>query len=164
MKRIPLLLVVLMGTAAVATATPGWLVSYDQALKFSKKTKHPVLLNFTGSDWCVWCKRMSREALGTKDFIRFASTNLLLVEVDFPSTAPQPEDLKQANAALQAQFGVTGFPTFILVGPDGKELGRHVGYLQGGTAAFTSLLQRWMEGSRGSGEDGPVNRRPLPAK
>ncbi|MFO1461593.1 MAG: thioredoxin family protein [Verrucomicrobiota bacterium] len=164
MKRFSLYLVLLMGAAAVAVATPGWLSSYDQALKFAKKTKHPILLNFTGSDWCVWCKRMGKESLGTKEFIRFASTNLLLVEVDFPETTPQPQEVKQANASLQAQFGVSGFPTFILVSPEGKELGRHVGYLKGGAPAFTSLIQTWMEGARGTSEEGPINRKPAVAK
>ncbi|MBL9172732.1 MAG: thioredoxin family protein, partial [Verrucomicrobiales bacterium] len=143
-----------------ATATPVWLSSYDQALKFARKSKHPVLLNFTGSDWCLWCRRMNKEALGTKEFIRFASTNLLLVEVDFPEKTPQPDAVKQSNAALQAQFGVTGFPTFILVSPDGKELGRHVGYLEGGAPAFTSRVRKWMEGSGSGSEAGPVDRRP----
>ena len=164
MKRLPLYLVLLLGTAALAVATPGWLSSYDQALKFAKKSKRPILLNFTGSDWCIWCKRMGKESLGTKEFIRFASTNLLLVEVDFPESSPQSQEVKEANASLQAQFGVTGFPTFILVSPEGKELGRHVDYLKGGTPAFASLLQIWMEGAPGTSEEGPINRKPSAAK
>ncbi|MBN8246940.1 MAG: thioredoxin family protein [Verrucomicrobia bacterium] len=131
------------GFAAFA-ASPGWLASFEQAQKFAEKSKRPILINFTGSDWCGWCKRMHRETLSTKEFIHFASSNLLLVELDFPNSIPQSAELKRANAAVKDQFRVTGFPTYVLVGADGKELGRQVGYLKGGAPAMTAMIEKWM--------------------
>jgi hypothetical protein len=34
----------------------GWLVNLEEAYKISKETNKPILANFTGTDWCVWCK------------------------------------------------------------------------------------------------------------
>lgn len=126
-------------------ATPGWLVSYEQATKFALKSKRPILINFTGSDWCGWCKRMKAETLGTKEFVHFASSNLLLVELDFPNNIPQSDEMIRANAAVKSQFKVTGFPTFVLVSADGQELGRQVGYLKGGPPAMIEKLKSWID-------------------
>lgn len=133
----------LTGSLVILAATPGWHDNFARAQGFAKKTHRPMLLNFTGSDWCVWCKRMKAETLDQKPFIVYASTNLLLVEVDFPNDHPLPKERQDANDALKAQYDVKGFPTFILVDADGKELGRHVGYLKGGVPAFTKELDTW---------------------
>ena len=149
--------------AGPATAKMRRLKSLDEGLKAAQASGRDVLVNFTGLGWCHYCTLLERQVFSQPEFSDIAD-HFVLVELDFPETTPQPDDVKQSNAALQAQFGVTGFPTLILVSPDGRELGRHVGYLAGGAAAFTSLLQGWMEGSRGVVEEGPVSRRTVPAK
>ncbi|MEN9678218.1 MAG: hypothetical protein RIS76_4114 [Verrucomicrobiota bacterium] len=142
MKRFFLLLAVL--TPTCLAATPGWLTSYDQALAFSAKTGRPILVNFTGSDWCGWCIKMKSETLSKPDFIKFASTNLILVELDFPNKIPQSPALKSANEKVKQTLKVNGFPTFVLVDSKGQEAGRQVGYLKGGVPAFTEQLTEWI--------------------
>ncbi|HRI14078.1 MAG TPA: thioredoxin family protein [Verrucomicrobiota bacterium] len=139
-----LLLVLVVSTVTAFGATPGWLTSYDQALTFAAKSGRPILLNFTGSDWCGWCKKFKAETLGQPDFVKFASSNLILVELDFPQNVPQSAALKASNEASKQKFNVTGFPTLILVSAKGEELGRQVGYEKGGVAAFTKRLNEWM--------------------
>jgi len=39
----------------------GWLVDIDEAYAKAKKTNKPILANFTGSDWCGWCKRLDKD-------------------------------------------------------------------------------------------------------
>ena len=147
MKRILLSIGALVTLTVLATA-PGWLTSYDQALKFAKKSRRPILINFTGSDWCSWCKRMQTESLGTKEFVQFASSNLLLVELDFPNARPQSAEVKRVNGSLKDQFQITGFPTYVLVDADGRELGRKVGYLKGGPEAMVATLTGWMDAAK----------------
>ncbi len=147
MKPPPVLLAFLSTVSALA-ATPGWLTSYDKAQEFAAKSGRPILLNFTGSDWCSWCMRMKSETLSKPEFIRFASSNLILVELDFPQTVPQPAAVKTANDATRKKFNVSGFPTFLLVNPKGEVLGRQVGYLKGGVGAFTNELQGWIAKSK----------------
>lgn len=100
-----------------------WLTDYPKALARAKAEGRLVLLNFTGSDFCIACKQLKAEVFPQKEFTDFAQRRLVLVELDFPLKKKQPDELKQANAALKEQFKVTGYPTLILVDAAGKKLG-----------------------------------------
>ena len=133
-----LLLIGLQGFASAEDTK--WLTDYDKALAQAKTENKAVLMNFTGSDWCPWCIKMDKEVLNTKEFKDYADKNLVLVEVDFPNSKPQTDEVKKQNEGLKGKYNADGFPTFILVDPDGKELGRQVGFLEGGPSAFLAKL------------------------
>lgn len=101
-----------------------------------------MLLDFTGSDWCEWCIRMDKEVLRTKAFQDYASANLILLEVDFPNSGSQTPTLRTQNENLSSRYGVDGFPTFIVLDKDGKEIGRRSGYLEGGPQAFITMIEK----------------------
>ena len=124
------------------TAGSTWENDYPQALERAAGEKKAVLLNFTGSDWCVWCDRLRDEVFTQKPFLDFAEKNLVLVEVDFPRKTAQPAKQKEQNESLAAQFHVTGYPTIVLVDSSGRELGR-TGYMQGGAKTFVRELKRF---------------------
>jgi thioredoxin-related protein len=67
----------------------------------------------------------------------------VLVQVDFPRKKEQTEALKKANAAWKAKFQVKGFPTFVVLNGDGKEIGRQRGYAKGGPKAFIAKLEQF---------------------
>ena len=102
-----------------------------------------VLLDFTGSDWCPWCIKFDHDVLSTPQFGGYAAQKLELVKVDFPRHTPLPDAQRQANDALAKQLRVDGFPTYVLISPAGKELGRQVGYLNGGPDAFLAELEKF---------------------
>ena len=110
------------------------------ALNQARSENKMVLLDFTGSDWCGWCKKFDKDVLSTDKFTGYAKSKLVLVTVDFPSHTKQDAALKQANQEIKKRFGVNGFPTFVLLNNAGKELGRQVGYLRGGPDAFIAEL------------------------
>ena len=118
-----------------------WNTDVPKALAQAKADKKMVLLDFTGSDWCGWCIKFDKEALSTDKFAAYAKAHLELVTLDFPNKKPQSDALKAANAALQKKYNVDGFPTFVLLNADGKELGRQVGYAPGGPDAFIAKLE-----------------------
>jgi len=134
---------------ATATVAAGgavgvvWRNDYPAALKQAKSEGKRLLLDFTGSDWCGWCIKFEHDVLSTPQFVAYAGRKLQLVRLDFPHHSPQSDALKRANAALSEQFHVDGFPTFVLVNGDGRELGRQVGYLRGGPDAFISELDEF---------------------
>jgi len=113
-----------------------WRSDLPGALKQAQSDDRLVLLDFTGSDWCPWCIKFDQEVLSTDRFASYALNKLELVRLDFPRHTPQNDDLKQANAALAKQFKVDGFPTYVLLNADGRELGRQVGYAEGGPDRF----------------------------
>ena len=156
--QLPTLAAFLLGTAASAFAQQGnWTTDYAKAVTQAKAENKPVLLDFTGSDWCGWCMKMKKESLDTPQFVTYAKKNLVLVTVDFPHSTPQPPAVKMQNEKLNAQFRATGFPTFILVDADGHELGRQTGYLQGGATTFLAKLNTFYapapRAASGSGDD-----------
>jgi thioredoxin-related protein len=125
-----------------ATAAPGaeWRHGAEQstvaeAADQAKREGKAVMFNFTGSDWCTWCKRLKEEVFTQPEFESFARDHLVLVEVDFPKRTPQPEALKVANQDAARKMGVSGYPTLVFFNSDGKMIGRS-GYKQGGAAGF----------------------------
>ena len=89
----------------------GWHVLLDEAFKESQKTGKPIMANFTGSDWCGWCKRLDKSVFHTSDFDKWAKDNVVLLELDFPRRFKLPDAVAQQNRGLQQTFGVRGYPT-----------------------------------------------------
>ena len=52
-----------------------WLTNIDQAIAQSMETEKPIMLFFTGSDWCGWCKRLVKEVFDQKEFKDWAINN-----------------------------------------------------------------------------------------
>jgi thioredoxin-related protein len=100
-----------------------------------------VLLDFTGSDWCGWCKKLKAEVFSTDDFANYAKTNLVLVEVDFPRNKQLSAAQTTANMALQAKYGVQGYPTIIVLNSQGTKVAQ-LGYQPGGPKPFLAQLDR----------------------
>lgn len=121
-----------------------WTSDYDAALKQSAKEGRPVLLDFTGSDWCIWCHRLDAEIFDQPAFREYAKQSLILVEVDFPQHKKLSKELITQNFSLQAEFHVEGYPTIVVVDSKGKELGR-LGYMEGGAKTFVRSLQRLLK-------------------
>jgi thiol:disulfide interchange protein len=117
-----------------------WGTDLPAALNQARSENKMVLLDFTGSDWCGWCIKFDQDVLSTGQFAGYAKSKLVLVRLDFPHHKEQDAALKQANEQLSKQFGVDGFPTFVLLNSAGKELGRQVGYLRDGPDAFIAEL------------------------
>jgi protein disulfide-isomerase len=120
-----------------------WLTDLPAAQTQAKAQNKIVLMDFTGSDWCGWCKKFKSEVLDTPEFQTYAASHAVLVEVDFPIKTPQTDDLKKANAALKTQYDIHGFPTFVALDQNGKEIGRQVGYMEGGPKVFIALLDKY---------------------
>lgn len=95
----------------VQAENEGWLVNLEEAYKQSKETGKPILANFTGSDWCGWCKRLTKSVFIHDEFKEWAADNVILLELDFPRRKKLPADLKKQNQDLQRAFNVRGYPT-----------------------------------------------------
>jgi protein disulfide-isomerase len=124
--------------AGAADAT--WMTDLPAAQKKAKAEKKLVLMDFTGSDWCGWCKKLDKEVFSTPEFKDYAKDNLVLVELDFPRAKQQSATLKQANAKLKEQYDVRGFPTIVVLNGDGKEVWTQRGYMAGGPSAWIAKL------------------------
>lgn len=141
MKRLTCLLFALAIGAPGLSGAEGWMTDLTAAEEKAKAEKKILLMDFTGSDWCVWCTRLNTEVFSTKEFKAYAEKNLVLLEIDFPQKKKQSAEVKKANQALQRKYHVQGFPTVVVLNSEGKKLGQ-LGYLQGGPKVFLAALER----------------------
>jgi thioredoxin-related protein len=132
-------------------AAPGfsqeWMLDYDSAMAKAKVEEKPVLVFFTGSDWCRPCMMIKDNVYSTDAFKEFASENLILVMADFPKR-PQNKlspDQEQKNKALAQVFRPRGFPTSVLVNTEGQELNRWVGYDRSGAEGYIEKFKEAAE-------------------
>jgi thioredoxin-related protein len=123
-------LLIALGFAASMACASGWQTDYEQALATAKAANKCVLLDFTGSDWCGPCIQMNKVVFSKAAFLSYAEKNLILIEVDYPQRKKLPEKVTKQNERLMHQYGIDngGFPTVILLNPDGKVLGQLEGY------------------------------------
>ena len=119
-----------------------WTEDYPAALARAKQEHKLLLLDFTGSDWCIWCKRLGAEILDTPKFKDFADQKLVLVTVDFPNAKEQSDALKAQNKGLSGKYAVEGYPTLVVLDPDEKVVFKQEGYLEGGPDALIALFPK----------------------
>src|SRR4051812_47368765 len=112
--RLLILSLLLLCPTFLNAAPLTWLTDLNAAKLQAQKENKAILLDFTGSDWCHWCKVLKSEVFDTPQFAEYASKRLVLVEVDFPERKVLPAKQMQANATLQALYKVEGYPTIIL--------------------------------------------------
>ena len=142
MKKIVITLFLILGSLTIQSQELTWQTNINKAMEISKKSKKPLFLFFTGSDWCGWCIRLQKEVFKTPEFEKWAKDNVVLVELDFPRRTPQEPEIQKQNMELQQIFAVQGYPTVWFVKAtkkDGKnsfeKLGS-TGYLAGGPTAW----------------------------
>ncbi|MGB0917345.1 MAG: thioredoxin family protein [Flavobacteriales bacterium] len=125
-----------------------WNTNLVNAVDKSIAEKKPMLMFFTGSDWCGWCKRLQAEAFFKPEFAKWAADNVVLMELDFPRRTAQDEALKTQNMNILRMFGVRGYPTIWFVNPtkDGDQINFEkigkTGYVKGGATAWVSEAER----------------------
>lgn len=117
MKKILVIAFLTLTSMSLQAQELTWHTDMTTATEIALKEKKPLLLFFTGSDWCGWCIRLQKEVLKTPEFAKWATGNVVLVELDFPRNTPQDENLKAQNQQLMQMFQVRGFPTLYFVNP-----------------------------------------------
>jgi protein disulfide-isomerase len=120
-----------------------WENNLDKAIQQAKKENKAVLVNFTGSDWCIWCKRLSSEVFQQKAFEDYADENLVLVMLDFPKDKPQSAETQSYNQNLAQKYGIQGFPTILIFDSQGKLAGQ-TGYLPGGPEKYIENIKSYL--------------------
>ena len=117
---------------------PGWLDKFNEAVKKAKPDKKPILVLFTGSDWCGPCQNLEKNVLVQPKFKEFANKHLVTVFLDYPRDTKLADDVKQQNDALAKKFSIEAYPTILILSSDGeKQFWIHSGY----TALFLDRLR-----------------------
>src|SRR5258708_14760079 len=117
MKTFLLLILTVALTSMASAAREGWLDDLEKAKVQAKAENKKILLDFTGSDWCGWCKKLEAEVFSQQAWKDYAAKHLVLVEVDFPRGFQLAPETKKQNDQLSSKFKIQGYPTIILTSP-----------------------------------------------
>ncbi|MCO6487180.1 MAG: thioredoxin family protein [Phaeodactylibacter sp.] len=121
---------------AQEAAVGEWFHQIDEAKQAAILKGVPILMVFSGSDWCRPCIQMRQEVWDNPAFQAYAHDSLVLLELDFPARKKNKLSPEQTahNETLAEQYNPRGeFPTAVLIDSGGREL-THFGY----NAAFSA--------------------------
>ncbi len=138
MRMIPrpaALVALFLGLAATAAAAEvEWsTASWDAILARARAENRHVFVDFYAT-WCGPCKRLEKITYQDADVQAFLN-----------STVPVKYDAeKDAGLELARKYRVAAYPTLIVIAPDGKEVDRHLGYLD--PDEFLATMKKFVAG------------------
>lgn len=130
-----------------------WLQSYQEARRESMREGKPLLIWFTktGSPGSPMCARLQREVFAKVDFEKWAKGKLVRLKVDAAGGRREVDEFGQLTGSLTArrnyaerlkkQFNVLGYPTLVVLQPDGAVYTRERGYGRGEKAELWGKLK-----------------------
>ena len=107
-----------------------WVKNIDEAKELALKNDKPIVLVFSGSDWCAPCMKLDKQVFSTGEFKQYASENYVLLKADFPQRKKNKLSKEQQvhNNQLAEKYNKNGFfPLVVVLNSNGKSLG-NLGY------------------------------------
>lgn len=106
-----------------------WLLDINEALEISKTENKPLLVYFTGSDWCAPCKMLKKDFFSNPKF-KERSTNMVLLMVDMPRRVDIiSKEQKEKNIKLVRKYNKSGgYPNLVALNSNGDIIGELGGY------------------------------------
>ncbi|MEZ5974324.1 MAG: thioredoxin family protein [Planctomycetota bacterium] len=104
------------------------------------KAEGKNLLVDTGSDWCGWCKRLHKEVFAHESWRRPPPRGMCSWPWTSPRDGdPKPRSRRRSATELSDMYGIQGFPTILLMTPDGDVFGQ-TGYQEGAPEAYLTHM------------------------
>ncbi|KJF43249.1 thioredoxin family protein [Draconibacterium sediminis] len=103
-----------------------WQSDFQQSLQTAKTEDKPVILVFSGSDWCAPCMKLENEIWSSDEFKNYSAEHFVLYKADFPRQKKNQPDSGQvkANKELAEKYNQKGFfPLVVVLDKTGKVLG-----------------------------------------
>ena len=128
---------------STAFAPPTWLTDLNKAEQIAKTEHKLILLNFSGSDWCIPCMKLRADIFNSDAFTQYANNNLILVNADFPRKKKDQlsKEQQKENDELAAKYNPDGrFPFTILLDSNGNKLKVWDGYYSQGPGNFVNEI------------------------
>lgn len=118
---------------------------FENAKKEAAAKNELILLNFSGSDWCIPCIKLHKNIIDTEDFKKLETENVIIyVNADFPRNKKNQlsAEMKKENAALADRYNSKGlFPYTLLLDQDGKVLKSWEGLPSESALAFSKEIR-----------------------
>ena len=131
MKHLLILLCLVFGTQLQAQDeySKDWITDFNQAKKISAKKDMPILMYFTGSDWCKPCKQLKVDYFDTEEF-KDVNKKMVLLLVDRPYRLDiiSEEQMTKNKAIIKKYNKQKSFPLMLLLDKNGKVKDEISGY------------------------------------
>ncbi|NJB72531.1 thioredoxin-related protein [Saonia flava] len=103
-----------------------WKESYDSAVLQATKENKPIVLVFSGSDWCAPCIKLDREIWQSIEFSNYALDKYVLYRADFPQKKVNrlSKEKQTLNNGLAEKYNPKGyFPLVVVLDENNRVLG-----------------------------------------
>lgn len=138
-------LVIILLTTVVSAQN--WQHNFEKAKEIAFQENKPIILVFSGSDWCGPCIKLDNQIWKSDEFKNYANNNYILVKADFPrkkSNSLSKEQLTH-NENLAEKYNKKGyFPLVVVFNADGKVLGE-TGYKNISPKEYIQHLQSFIK-------------------
>jgi thioredoxin-like negative regulator of GroEL len=137
-------------TAFPAAAQDGWTTDYNEARKEAKAKNRPLIIDvFTPG--CAPCKQLELGTFRDPAVMKRLADQFIAVRIDGSQTP-----------AFVGQMGIEKYPTLVFAAPDGRVLGKHVGFVD--AARFQQQLDRAVQESAVSAKGFDMAAAPAPLR
>ncbi len=109
----------------------------SKGIQLAQLYNRPLILVFTGSDWCSWSQKVCKKLFESEEFSEAIGNNFIFVSLDFPTSVKVDAEKIEAKK----QYGVTTFPTLLMLEPDGREVTR-LSYSESSSDEFAHSLKQ----------------------
>ncbi len=107
----------------VETSNPNlnWNTDLNSALSEAKATNKPLFIDFYAT-WCSYCKKLDENTFSDNRVQQKLNSKYVLVKID-----------TDKNKDITSKYKIYGFPTMVLLDPNGNEIKRIEGYVDADT-------------------------------
>lgn len=112
---------------SVTAHSQNWLTDFNEAKKIAIASGKPIVLVFSGYDWCKPCIKMDEKIWSTKEFKDHAQKHYIMLKADFPRRKKNrlPKEVSDQNRELAKAYNKHGFfPLVVILDGTGKVLGK----------------------------------------
>ncbi len=132
---------------SVGVSAQDWKQDYSEALEKATKENKPLILVFSGSDWCPPCKRLDKNIWTSEKFIQFSSERYVLYKADFPRKKINklPQEQLDQNKRLAERFNPKGHYPLVLVLDKSEQVLGSTGYQKISPEAYIAVLNSFLK-------------------
>ncbi len=124
-----------------------WEHSYKRVLKLAKKNKKPILVYFSGSDWCAPCVKLKKDFFDSDLYTDlFNKFNLLYIDIPQRVDIISPKQYIHNQKVLKELNPKKVFPKILVLNKKGKIKDTKSGYSSiAEPSIYTNMLKKYVD-------------------
>lgn len=140
------LLLMLLFFVSIGVVAQDWKENYNDALAQAETDDKPLILVFSGSDWCPPCKRLDKNIWTSEEFKSFSSEKYVLYKADFPRKKANqlPQEQLNQNKKLAERFNPKGHYPLVLVLDKSEQVLGKTGYQKISPKDYIAVLNSFL--------------------